>query len=137
MTSKNLLRDNLIERSVLYKQIGGRISSIKLFLPMHRHRASCLMSPHTSTKSVCKCKHQHIVEMGITMLSHASMPLKFWDKAFVIVVFLINCLPSKIINDQTPFERLYGNPLQYTFLRTFGCVVWPNLRPYNSKKLEF
>ena len=25
----------------------------------------------------------------------------------------------------------------YNFLRTFGCVVWPNLRPYNSRKLEY
>jgi len=65
------------------------------------------------------------------------MPLKFWDEAFNTAVFIINCLPSKVIDDQTPYERLFGSPPDYTFLRTFGCAVWPNLRPYNSKKLEF
>lgn len=25
----------------------------------------------------------------------------------------------------------------YTFLRTFGCACWPNLRPYNQHKLAF
>jgi histone deacetylase 1/2 len=52
-------------------------------------------------------------------------------------VFLINCVPSKTIHHDTPYECLYGTSPDYTFLRSFGCVVWPNLRPYNSKKLEF
>jgi hypothetical protein len=25
----------------------------------------------------------------------------------------------------------------YSFLRTFGCAYWPNLRPYNNHKLAF
>lgn len=25
----------------------------------------------------------------------------------------------------------------YSFLRVFGCACWPNLRPYNKRKLEF
>lgn len=65
------------------------------------------------------------------------MPLKFWDEAFLTAVFLINRLPSKIINNETLYERLYGHKLDYNFLRTFGCAVWPNLRPYNARKLQF
>jgi histone deacetylase 1/2 len=37
----------------------------------------------------------------------------------------------------SPFERLHGTHPDYNFLRVFGCAVWPNLRPYNSRKLEF
>jgi len=65
------------------------------------------------------------------------MPLKFWDEAFATAVFIINRLPSKVIVDHTPFECLFGNQPNYNFFRTFGCAVWPNLRPYNSKKLQF
>ena len=35
------------------------------------------------------------------------------------------------------FERLLKQKPDYNFLRTFGCAVWPNLRPYNSRKLAF
>ena len=52
-------------------------------------------------------------------------------------VFLINRLPSKILSNRSPFEQLYGKPPDYTFLRTFGCAIWPNLRPFNSTKLQF
>lgn len=82
-------------------------------------------------------KHRHIVEMGITLLAHALMPLKFWDEAFQTAVFLINRLPSKVIHNDTPLHRLYGEEPDYTFLRTFGCAVWPNLRAYNTRKLQF
>lgn len=69
--------------------------------------------------------------------SHASVPLKFWDEAFSTAVYLINRLPSKVIGGDTPFSRLLNSHLDYTSLRTFGCACWPNLRPYNDKKLQF
>jgi transposase InsO family protein len=99
------------------------------------HRVSC---PHAHQQNgSAERKHRHIVEMGLTLLAHASMPLKFWDEAFLMAAFLINRLPSKVIDHQTPYERLYGSKPDYTFLRTFGCAVWPNLRPYNAHKLQF
>ena len=77
------------------------------------------------------------MEVGLTLLAHASMPLKFWDEAFLTAVFLINRLPSRVINNETPFYRLFGKEPEYTSLRTFGCACWPHLRPYNTKKLAF
>lgn len=82
-------------------------------------------------------KHRHIVEVGLSLLAHASMPLKFWDEAFITATYLINRLPSKVINNDTPLERLHNQTLDYTMLCTFGCACWPNLRPYNSRKLQF
>jgi len=65
------------------------------------------------------------------------MPFKFWDEAFLTTVFLINRLPSPVIDGDTPLNRLYKQEPDYTFLRTFGCAVWPNLRPFNTRKLQF
>jgi histone deacetylase 1/2 len=65
------------------------------------------------------------------------MPLKYWDEAFLTAVFIINRLPSRIINNDTPYDRLLGSPPDYSFFRTFGCAVWPNLRPYNARKLQY
>ena len=39
-------------------------------------------------------KHRHIVELGLTLLAQANMPLRFWWNAFSIVVFIINRLPT-------------------------------------------
>jgi hypothetical protein len=40
------------------------------------------------------------------LLANASMPLKYWDEAFLTATFLINLLPSKVIDLQSPAERL-------------------------------
>jgi hypothetical protein len=65
------------------------------------------------------------------------MPLNFWDEAFLTAVFLINRLPSPVIDGDTPLHRLYKQEPDYTFLHTFGYAVWPNLRPFNTRKLQF
>lgn len=72
------------------------------------HQVSC---PHAHQQNgAAERKHRHIVEVGLTLLAHASMPLKFWDEAFLTAVFLINRLPSKVIHHDTPLFALLGAP---------------------------
>ena len=99
------------------------------------HRVSC---PHTHQQNGrAERKHRHIVEVGLSLLAQASMPLKFWDQAFLTATYLINILPSRVLDNQTPVELLLKEKPHHNSLRVFGCACWPNLRPYNSKKLSF
>jgi hypothetical protein len=99
------------------------------------HLVSC---PHAHQQNgPAERKHRHIVEVGLSLLAYASMPLKYWDEAFHTAVYLINRLPGKVIQSHTPMERLFGNSGDYSLLRVFGCACWPNLRPYNRHKLDF
>lgn len=99
------------------------------------HHVSC---PHAYQQNgSAECKHRHIVEVGLSLLAQASIPLKFWDEAFITATYLINQLPSKIIQHQNPFESLFHQTPNYVILRIFGCACWPNLRPYNTRKLQF
>lgn len=116
---------------------GGEYRSLNSFFQRIgiSHHVSC---PHAHQQNgSAERKHRHIVEVGLTLLAHVSMPLKFWDEAFLTAVFLINRLPSKVINNDTPFAHLLGQDPDYTSLRTFGCACWPNLRPYNTRKLQY
>ena len=99
------------------------------------HRISC---PHTHQQNgLVERKHRHIVETGLTLLAQANMPLSYWDEAFNTACFLINRLPSLTIQQDTPVHKLFGKNPDYTMLKVFGCACWPNLRPYNTKKLSF
>jgi histone deacetylase 1/2 len=71
-----------------------------------RHRVTC---PHISKQNgIARRKHRHIVETGIALLAHSSLPLRFWDEAFLTVVYLINRMPSRTIKNSTPLSRLFG-----------------------------
>ena len=58
-------------------------------------------------------KHRHIVETGLTLLAQASLPLKFWWHAFASTVFLINCLPTPILHNISPFEAVHNRRPDY------------------------
>ena len=134
---------NLVERQFNRKILaiqtdwGGEYQALNSFFKRIgiSHRVSC---PHAHQQNgSAERKHRHIVEVGLSLIAHASMPLKFWDEAFLTVVSLINRLPSKVINHDTPHYHLLGHHPDYSFLRTFGCACWPNLQPYNSCGLQF
>jgi hypothetical protein len=99
------------------------------------HRVSC---PYTHQQNgSAERKHRHIVETGLALLAHAHIPLKFWDEAFLTATYLINRLPTHVIDNKCPLERLFNTPPNYSLLRVFGCACWTNFRPYNKHKLSF
>lgn len=71
------------------------------------------------------------------MLAHSNLPKLFWEDAFFTTVFIINRLPTPILNQKSPYEMVYHKKPGYNFLHAFGCACWPYLRPYNRHKLDF
>jgi hypothetical protein len=66
--------------------------------------------------------------MGLALLATASMPLKYWDQAFLTATHLINRTPSKRIAYDTPLHRLLGATPDYSNLRVFvpaGLIFAP------------
>jgi hypothetical protein len=87
------------------------------------HQVSC---PHTHQQNgATESKHRHIVEMSLALLAHASMPLKYWDEAFLAAVYLINRIPTKLVSYDTPLHRLLGATPDYSNFHVFGCACWP------------
>jgi hypothetical protein len=85
------------------------------------HRLSC---PHTHQQNgAIERKHCHLVETALALLAQAC--------------YLINRMPSRVIHNETPVTKLFNIPVRYEALRGFGCACWPNLRPYNNRKLSF
>jgi len=75
--------------------------------------------------------------MGLTLLAQSGLANKFWVKSFLTVVYLINRLPTLVLNNDTPFFKLYKNAPDYSSLRNFGCRCYPLLRPYAENKLSY
>ncbi|KAI3765987.1 hypothetical protein L2E82_16034 [Cichorium intybus] len=98
------------------------------------HRLSCPYTPQQNGRA--ERKHRHIVETGLSMLFHAHVPSSYWVDAFTSAVFIINRLPSKVLDNKSPFQLLYSRMPSYENFRTFGCQVYPYLRDYAATKLS-
>jgi len=46
-------------------------------------------------------------------------------------------MPTLVLQNKSPFECLFCRPPDYNFLRTFGCLCFPFLRPYDAHILDF
>ncbi|WVZ95434.1 LOW QUALITY PROTEIN: hypothetical protein U9M48_041200 [Paspalum notatum var. saurae] len=131
--------ERMFDRKIISMQTdwGGEYEKLHSFFTKIgiSHHVSC---PHAHQQNgSAERKHRHIVEVGLSLLAQASTPLKFWDEAFLAATFLINRTPSKVIQFETPLERLFQTKPDYSSLRIFGCACWPNLRPYNHRMLQF
>ncbi|TYK10642.1 Retrovirus-related Pol polyprotein from transposon TNT 1-94 [Cucumis melo var. makuwa] len=115
---------------------GTEFKPFKPFLDQHgiEHRITC---PYTSKQNdIVERKHRYIMEMGLTLLSQATLPLSFWDEAFSTSVYLINRLPTPVLDNISPLEKLFCRKPNFPSLRVFGCKCYPYLRPYQSHKLS-
>lgn len=99
------------------------------------HRLSCPITSEQNGR--VERKHRHVVELGLSTMSLASVPFKYWTYAFHTAVYLINRLPTVIHSYKSPFELLYNKLPSYSLLKVFGCSCFPCLRPYNKHKLEY
>ena len=56
--------------------------------------------------------------------------------ALPISVHAINRIPSLVIQNQTPYERLFGSPPDYHHLHSFGLACFVLFQPHEYNKLE-
>jgi histone deacetylase 1/2 len=71
-----------------------------------------------------------------TLLFQANMPASYWAEALSAATHLINLRPSQSIDFCVPYERLYRSPADYSTLRVFGCLCYPNLSATAPHKLS-
>ena len=130
--------EKFFHRSIIsvYSDGGGEYTALKDFLSTLgiQHLKT---PPHTPQHNgTAERRHKHIVDTGLTLLHEANISNKYRSYAFQTTVFLINRLPTSILNFSSPYEKLFSRKPNYNKLRVFGCLCFPWLKPYNAHKLE-
>ncbi|CAA7049059.1 unnamed protein product [Microthlaspi erraticum] len=120
----------------LYSDNGGEFVALRSILT-NSGISHFTSPPHTQEHNgISERKHRHIVETGLTLLTHSAMPKTYWSYAFSTAVYLINRQPTSLLQMDSPFQRLFGVAPNYSKLQVYGCLCFPWLRPYTSNKLE-
>ena len=97
-------------------------------------RLSC---PHTSPQNGKAERHIKSINNIIrTLLAHASMPPSFWHHALSMATYLLNILPSKVLDYLSPAQILYQSDPSYSDLRVFGCLCFPLFPSTTINKLQ-
>lgn len=53
-----------------------------------------------------------------------AIPIRFWGLCVLAVVYIINRMPSSILQHKSPFEKLYKRKPSIQHLRVLGCLCF-------------
>lgn len=69
-------------------------------------------------------KHQHILNIARAHLFQANTPNFFWSYAVTHVVYIINRIPSPILNNKSPYLMIFNKEHDLYSLKVFGYLTY-------------
>ncbi|CAH9109373.1 unnamed protein product [Cuscuta epithymum] len=95
-------------------------------------QTSCVYTPQQNGR--VERKHRHILDMARTLRFHAHLPIHFWGECVLTAGYLINRLPTPILENKSPYELLYHKLPMYDHLRVFGCLCYAHSKDQSGDK---
>lgn len=86
------------------------------------HQTSCNYRPQQNAR--VERKHRHVLEVAGALMLQSGLHLSLWGKSVLTTAYIINRLPSLVLNNKCPYEMLYAEPVDYTLLRSFSCLTF-------------
>jgi len=88
--------------------VGEYMSHEFLDFLHHKGIVSQRSCPYTPQQNgVAERKNRHLLDVVRTLLLESSVPSRFWVEALSTAVYLINRLPSQVLNFDSPYYHLY------------------------------
>jgi hypothetical protein len=63
------------------------------------------------------------------------MPPSYWAEALATTTYLLNRRPCSAVQNRVPYTILYHSAPNYTHLRVFGCLCYPNMTTMTPHKV--
>ena len=95
------------------------------------HESSCPYTPQQN--GVAKRKHIHVLEVSRELRFNGHIPIRFWGECILIAVYLINRLPTTVLEGKTPYEVFHNVKARLDHLRIFGCLGYVTRLPKEDK----
>ncbi|GAB2276039.1 hypothetical protein Dimus_039165 [Dionaea muscipula] len=103
-------------------------SSFFSYLTSHgiMHESSCPDTPPQN--GVAEHKNRHLLEVTRALMFHMKVPKVFWSEAVMTATYLINRMPSSVLQDALPHSVLFPDASLHLLhplpLRVFGCTCY-------------
>nr|GFA82363.1 ribonuclease H-like domain, reverse transcriptase, RNA-dependent DNA polymerase [Tanacetum cinerariifolium] len=70
------------------------------------------------------------------MMKATNMPQNFWAEAVRHAIYILNSVPTKALEDITPYEAIKRRKLNLEKLRVFGCIAYAKVPSQHLTKLD-
>ncbi|XP_075085030.1 uncharacterized protein LOC142168270 [Nicotiana tabacum] len=73
---------------------------------------------------VVERRHKYILETERAIRFQGHLPIRLWGECVDAVVYIINRIPSTVLNNKSPFEVLFGRQASISHMRVLGCLFF-------------
>jgi hypothetical protein len=98
------------------------------------HQTSCVENPQQNGR--VERKHQHLLNVGRSLLFQSKLPKKFWSYAVIHATYLINRVTTPLLNNKSPYHLLYNQPPNLEQLKVFGSLCYASTLHVHRTKLD-
>lgn len=102
------------------------------------HQSSCPYTPQQN--SITKRKNRHIFEVSCSLIFTTNVPKFLWGEAILTATYLINQMPSRILQFKTHYDSLvHAFPTSHILhtipFKVFGCSAYVQIHNHFRRKL--
>ena len=98
------------------------------------HQTSCVGTPQQN--GIAERKNRDLLEKTRALMLQTNVPKRFWSQAIQTAAYIINRLPSSVLNSKSPFEVLKGRKIDINHLRIFGCTCFVHVQSKDRDKFD-
>lgn len=85
------------------------------------HQTTCSHRPQQNAR--VERKHRHVLEVARALKLQSGLPTSYWGDCVLASTYIINRIPSIVLNNVSPYEMMFGKAPDYNELKVFGCLA--------------
>lgn len=113
-------------------------SNLKAYFREHGiiHQTTCVDT--LQQNGVAERKNRHLLEITFSLMLDTHVPKSYWGDALLTATYLINRMPSPVLDFQTPLEVLspHHSTAKGVSPKVFGCVCFVHIHGPTRSKLD-
>ncbi|RVW60619.1 Copia protein [Vitis vinifera] len=103
------------------------------------HQSSCIDTPQQN--GVAERKNRHLMEVARSLMIASNVPKQLWGEAVLTATYLINRMPSRILQFKTPCQILLAaypsaRIISSILIKVFGCTAFVHIHKSQHSKLD-